>query len=410
LSDLPPSVWELIALRHALRALPANMEVLYDNEPPEASPDDYTRKDVLGVFRTLLSAIGAFQNRDRFLLRALDAAQEAAPSYLSAAPTSDFEAVGAARAVLADDPSQKTDAVLTALTAYQHLKSFNGQPDRAVLDAGRNLTLIEPPVSSEVWPHWKQELLKDGEWWDFWIEWYEAFLNGEPPDWELQREIAQIPNEDWEKGAGYIAQRIEDIRRRREREPLDQDALRAHAERLVSQHEVYADAAESTGTLIGEAIARFKHEAQANCLPDGFEPFEQLPGVFRSISHTLRSGRSGSRTSERVAEIQEEINRLHRVIQSLKLELSDAKLRLQEARLNKVEAAKVRSFGEKLQTTLTCISLIGNLGMGSLLFFGVSAEDLRCESLRNALQNLAQDMENVQPSPEADQLPPITDV
>jgi hypothetical protein len=70
----------------------------------------------------------------------------------------------------------------------------------------------------------------------------------------------------------------------------------------------------------------------------------------------------------------------------------------------------VRSFGEKLQTTLTCISLIGNLGMGSLLFFGVSAEDLRCESLRNALQNLAQDMENVQPSPEADQLPPITDV
>ncbi len=47
--------------------------------------------------------------------------------------------------------------------------------------------------------------------WRFWIDWYEGFLTGEPLDWGLQREIALIPNEDWEKGAEHVAEKIAKI-------------------------------------------------------------------------------------------------------------------------------------------------------------------------------------------------------
>lgn len=39
-------------------------------------------------------------------------------------------------------------------------------------------------------------------------------MNGEPLDWELQREIALLPDDDWDKGAAHIAGLIEEIRAR----------------------------------------------------------------------------------------------------------------------------------------------------------------------------------------------------
>ena len=48
--------------------------------------------------------------------------------------------------------------------------------------------------------------------WSFWREWYQGFLDGKPLDWELQRRVALIPDEDWEKGPEHIAGIIEKIR------------------------------------------------------------------------------------------------------------------------------------------------------------------------------------------------------
>ncbi len=48
--------------------------------------------------------------------------------------------------------------------------------------------------------------------WSFWREWYQGFLDGKPLDWELQRRVALIPDEDWEKGPARIAAIIEQIR------------------------------------------------------------------------------------------------------------------------------------------------------------------------------------------------------
>ena len=48
----------------------------------------------------------------------------------------------------------------------------------------------------------------------FWREWHQAFLDGEPLDWDLQRRIAVIDGEAWDRGPDVIAAKIEDIRAR----------------------------------------------------------------------------------------------------------------------------------------------------------------------------------------------------
>jgi hypothetical protein len=46
---------------------------------------------------------------------------------------------------------------------------------------------------------------------EFWMRWYQGFLDGKPLPWELQRDIALIPDDDWQKGAAHIAGLIEEI-------------------------------------------------------------------------------------------------------------------------------------------------------------------------------------------------------
>lgn len=46
----------------------------------------------------------------------------------------------------------------------------------------------------------------------FWREWYQGFLDGKPLDWELQRRVALIPDDDWEKGPEHIAEKIQEIK------------------------------------------------------------------------------------------------------------------------------------------------------------------------------------------------------
>ena len=48
--------------------------------------------------------------------------------------------------------------------------------------------------------------------WAFWREWYQGFLDGKPLNWELQKEIAEIPGADWELGPKRIAGLIEGIK------------------------------------------------------------------------------------------------------------------------------------------------------------------------------------------------------
>lgn len=48
----------------------------------------------------------------------------------------------------------------------------------------------------------------------YWSDWLKGLLRGAPLDWNLQREVALIPDADWEKGPAHIADKIEEIKAR----------------------------------------------------------------------------------------------------------------------------------------------------------------------------------------------------
>lgn len=57
--------------------------------------------------------------------------------------------------------------------------------------------------------NWHEWAGKNGA---FWREWYEGLLDGEPLDWELQRQVALIDDAIWEAGPDAVADEIEKIR------------------------------------------------------------------------------------------------------------------------------------------------------------------------------------------------------
>lgn len=258
------------------------------------------------------------------------------------------------------------------------------------------------------WLVLKEYLNAEGGHWSFWFDWYDQLIEGTWADWELIFKIAtEIKDTEWEAGQAIVAARIAEIQGTLEGKPLDQVALASHLQELTQSPVLHADIAESAGLQIEAAIQAFKNEAPANQLPDGFAAFETLAPAFRSISATL-SAPTG--TAPDTAALQAEINHLHSVIQQLRTELREARSRLSDARLTALEARQLRTFGEKLQTTLTNIMMIGTIGVTTAQFFGVPPEELRYEALKNAVQGLSTEMENAQPAPDTPTLPETTDV
>jgi len=80
--------------------------------------------------------------------------------------------------------------------------------------------IFSKPLFYQKWMHNKTKPYWDnfnnpsqyGPEWQFWRDWYQGFLDGKPLDWDLQREVALIPDKDWDKGPEHIAQKIEDIK------------------------------------------------------------------------------------------------------------------------------------------------------------------------------------------------------
>lgn len=121
------------------------------------------------------------------------------------------------------------DAAFDAATYAGRAAGENREIVRAAAYADTEVdlnTLTATPIWHETGePKWLvstliplDDLLEKGSEWSFWREWYRGFLNGKPLDWELQKEIALIPDADWEKGPQHIAGLIEIIRKRRDLE------------------------------------------------------------------------------------------------------------------------------------------------------------------------------------------------
>jgi outer membrane murein-binding lipoprotein Lpp len=319
------------------------------------------------------------------------AAHYAARSAYSAARSAGFAAEsGALSALSAADSAASWDA--DAPRQWARLWGDVGQPEGL----------------RQGWETLQQQWAEDTADWSFWIAWYERILNGDPMDWRLIFRIAtEVTEEQWEAGAARVAERIADIRRDFEGPSLDKDALRSHLNKVVQFPEMHADAAESASKQIEQTIAQFKREAETNRLPDGFEAFEKLPSRFWQISVTLRAG--GDET-DKVAKLQAEVVDLNAIIQQLRLDLGEARSALADARLNSLEAQQVRTFGERLQTTLTNVTLVGSLGVNALLFLGIPPEDWNYQAIKDALQATSQQMRDFQPKEATDALPPTVDI
>ncbi|MEZ5778245.1 MAG: hypothetical protein R3E44_07785 [Paracoccaceae bacterium] len=87
--------------------------------------------------------------------------------------------------------------------------------DARLLEQGGDLLAL--PLWSIPEPDWfrraDQEMLAswqadDPERWSFWIGWWEGVKSGKQLDWELQRDVALIPDEVWSQGPGAVAAEI----------------------------------------------------------------------------------------------------------------------------------------------------------------------------------------------------------
>ncbi|SEM72811.1 hypothetical protein [Palleronia pelagia] len=120
-----------------------------------------------------------------FAARSTDAARFAARSADSAAH-SGRSGVSAARSAVSDDSLYASDAIsVLARPLWPRDLRFDGiAPDLIDRAAEAN------PV------------------WSFWARWHDGFLKGAPLDWELQTQIALIPDEAWHKAEGETWQQV----------------------------------------------------------------------------------------------------------------------------------------------------------------------------------------------------------
>lgn len=98
-----------------------------------------------------------------------------------------------------------------------------------LLEAGQTLDGVvlwpdaENPLQAE-WRHTQTLWAAQGNTYAFWLRWYDAALEGRSLNPELERDIALIPDADWEKGAEHIAGLIAGLERKyadEDRDPID---------------------------------------------------------------------------------------------------------------------------------------------------------------------------------------------
>ena len=90
--------------------------------------------------------------------------------------------------------------------------------DAQVLLSGKDLNEL-PLWFRQTAPSWfksadlkaRKIWAKDSQTWAFWGRWWDGVIAGKPLAWELQEQVALIPDGDWKKGPDHIAALIRDI-------------------------------------------------------------------------------------------------------------------------------------------------------------------------------------------------------
>ena len=213
LQSQPHEASTAIGTRDALRVLPFATNV--------KNVDEDTEQFALLILRCILTAGVATQFRTPEVKKAASlagSATEAIRSTFYAKYDPKRAAVFAARIAAHD----KIDSG-AVLAEFAVRMPDSEALDAAFLDMGlepRNLrdakvtvpNLLKNAIASRMED--TTDLLVLGGSWDFWRRWYEGAMAGQPLDWELQRRVALIPDEDWKLGPERIAELIAEIEAR----------------------------------------------------------------------------------------------------------------------------------------------------------------------------------------------------
>jgi hypothetical protein len=223
--DKPREVQVAFAARCALRALPT---IATEQQP--------IRSEIaLPIMRALLTSGWASQRpapsaQDISVHRATHSAAHAVARHAASSATRSASAAVASAATVA--AAGRASAAARAFSAA--IRSVNSDAAMPfVLAASKDASDLDAEESASLifsYRLWREGLIpeaaksgldalssfwrKDQATWSFWQRWYEAMLEGHPLDWDLQREVALIPDEDWKKGPKHIARLIEEIEAR----------------------------------------------------------------------------------------------------------------------------------------------------------------------------------------------------
>ncbi|UWQ01106.1 hypothetical protein K3X44_11455 [Aliiroseovarius crassostreae] len=305
LDTQPREVCVFVAARAAMRVF----SFVTDQSRFGGNADHYKTQAQLAVLTAhaiLISGVAALASTPEIPARTAAAAAsraDTAASHIRAdVDTATFSAAAAASdaafsAAFATDTASAASAAFSAFSAAR--AAFPYADAYADCDIPFEQLLNRPLWGDEKEPDWprpaSQNLLTTDPHWSFWRDWYQGFLKGKPLDWELQRRVALIPDEDWEKGPEHIARKIEDIRREFEAEqpqqptllnekPVSAEAAKAMAQKLKTNR----DAIALTSASALEQIAEFREMVRGNNQLDP-EFRERLLGFLDELAAKLQN-------------------------------------------------------------------------------------------------------------------------
>ena len=283
----------LIATRAALRTLPALWDWSISARPHEAD------LVLLFVLRSLLSAsVGAAMPDDslvRAATRVAAAAARSAADY-STVLSGSHDAMLAARAAYGAGTRVAADnAGIVATDAAQASANSQRFWEAVRLDcAVPTIDMLSQPLWPERadlmgWAELKRKVAETNETkpsidWLFWVQWYDALMQGKVRSdrkWEMLKEIALIDNEYWEKGPAHVNPMIDQI--------VDRYALEAtqFGENLTfnGQSERLAmEPASNATTNKDQCVAKLRE------IDELLEQFDNYKGVVRAEVFLVRRG------------------------------------------------------------------------------------------------------------------------
>lgn len=260
----------------------------------------------------------------------------------------------------------------------------------------------QPKELDKGWEALKQQWQDTPNDWSFWIEWYEAILNGTPLPWVLTQRIAlEVTPEEWDAGPGVVAARIREIRAELSGnsggEPRQRAFEPASVGIMFTYKEITQASVQSVAVDISSAVERFLSESGANAPPDQFLPLADMPGSLNRIGELL----SLARTSGTEQALKEEVGRLNEKIARLEGELQKLRDAPEPVFAPALKAQIARSLGDWKLYAALCAGV-----------WVVSGDDTgvreRCARLLACREiNFGDDSPMPKPS---EMLPPVTSV